>query len=191
MPVAAGVSASEVNAALARRGAALLARAVGQVETGALSESGQDEARATWFGWPDESAFRIPTSWTAERAFRFMRGVAEWGRPFSIEAGGETLVAVRALDFEVQGGREGRCTARREGGDGRVRLRHAARASFPRLGARLARLNPKRGHGGGGILPRTLVSSYLLDGEAYGSTTAILDRLPTRCQYGRNADGLC
>ncbi len=107
VPVSAGVSASEVNAALARRGAALLARAVGQVQTGALSESGQDEARATWFGWPDESAFRIPTSWTAERAFRFMRGVAEWGRPFFIETGGETLVAECALDFEAQGGRPG------------------------------------------------------------------------------------
>ena len=108
IPVAAGASASEVNAALARRGAALLARAVRHVETGALRESGQDEARATWFGWPDESAFRIPTSWTAERAFRFMRGVAEWGRPFSIEAEDETLKVESALDFRMQGGREGR-----------------------------------------------------------------------------------
>lgn len=107
MPIAAGVSASEVNAALAQRGAALLARAVGQAEAGELRESEQDDARATWFGWPDESAFRIPISWPAGRAFRFMRGVAEWGRPFSIEAGGETLVAECALDFEAQGGRQG------------------------------------------------------------------------------------
>ena len=107
VPIDAGASASEVNAALARRGAALLARTVRQVETGALRESVQDEARATWFGWPDESAFRIPTSWTAERAFRFMRGVAEWGRPFFVETGGETLVAEYALDFEAQGGRQG------------------------------------------------------------------------------------
>ena len=113
MPVAAGVSASEVNAALARRGAALLVRAVRRFGSGAPRESLEDEARATWFGWPDESAFRIPTTWTAERAFRFMRGVAEWGRPFSIEAGGETLVAESALDFEVQGGQEG--SVRREG----------------------------------------------------------------------------
>ena len=113
MPIAAGVSASEVNAALARQGAALLARAVGHVETGALRESGQDEARATWFGWPDESAFRIPASWTAKRAFRFMRGVAEWGRPFSIEAAHETLKVESALDFEAQGGQQDR--VRREG----------------------------------------------------------------------------
>ena len=113
VPIDAGASASEVNAALARRGAALLARTVRQVETGALRESVQDEARATWFGWPDESAFRIPTSWTAERAFRFMRGVAEWGRPFSIEAAHETLKVESALDFGTQGGREGR--VRRDG----------------------------------------------------------------------------
>ena len=113
MPVVAGVSASEVNAAIARRGAALLVRAVWRFGSGAPRESAQDEARATWFGWPDESAFRVSTTWTAERAFRFMRGVAEWGRPFSVEAGGDTLVAESALDFEVQGGQQG--SVRREG----------------------------------------------------------------------------
>ena len=105
--VAPGVSAREVNAALARRGAALLVRAVRRFGSGAPRESAQDETRATWFGWPDESAFRIPTTWTAEHAFRFMRGVAEWGRSFSIEAGDGTLKAERALGFEARGGREG------------------------------------------------------------------------------------
>ena len=108
IPVAAGASASEVNAALARRGAALLAGAVWHGEAGTLCESVQDEARATWFGWPDQDAFRIPTSWTAERAFRFMRGTGEWGRAFAIEAAAGTLAAERALDFEAQGGHEGK-----------------------------------------------------------------------------------
>ena len=113
IPVAPGASAREVNAMLARRGTALLVRTIRHFGSDALRESVQDEARATWFGWPDESAFRIPTTWTAERAFRFMCGVAEWGRPFSIEAGGETLVAESALDFEAQGVQQGR--VRREG----------------------------------------------------------------------------
>ena len=112
VPVAPGALASEVNAALARRGAALLARAIERIATGTLRESAQDESQATWFGWPGEDAFRIPTSWPAERAFRFMRGTREWGRPYAIEAGDETLHAERALDFEARGGREG--TLRRE-----------------------------------------------------------------------------
>ena len=105
--VPAGASAGEVNAALARRGALLLGRAIRRIEAGTLRTSAQDEARATWFGWPDEEAFRIPTSWPAERAFRFMRGTREWGRVFTIEAACETLIADRAMDFEARGGREG------------------------------------------------------------------------------------
>ena len=42
-----------------------------------------------------------------------MRGVAEWGRPFSIEAADETLKAERALEFRTQQGREGK--VQREG----------------------------------------------------------------------------
>ena len=107
VPVAPGASAGEVQALLVRRGSALLIDALRHIEAGTLHESAQDEARASWFGWPDDDAFHVPTSWTAERAFRFMRGVREWGRPFAIRAGGGTLMAEQTLDFESQGGCEG------------------------------------------------------------------------------------
>ena len=106
--VAPGASAGEVSAALVRRGAALLVDAMARIEAGTLREHPQDEARASCFGRPDDDAFRIPCSWPAERAFRFMRGTREWGRAFTIETGKEALVVERALDFEARGGREGR-----------------------------------------------------------------------------------
>ena len=111
--VAAGAAAAEVGAALARRGAALLVDAVARLDAGALAERAQDERRASWFGPPDDDAFRVPCSWPAERAFRFMRGVREWGRAFTVETGDASLMVERALDFEYTGGREG--TLRREG----------------------------------------------------------------------------
>lgn len=105
--VAAGAAAAEVGAVLARRGAALVVDAVERMAAGALAERAQDEGRSSWFGPPDDGAFRIPCSWPAERAFRFMRGVREWGRAFTIETGDASLVVERALDFENRGAREG------------------------------------------------------------------------------------
>ena len=107
VPVAPGASAGEVQAVLVQRGSALLVDALPHIEAGTLHETVQDEARASWFGWPEDDAFRIPTAWSAERAFRFMRGVREWGRAFTVEARDETIVVDRALDFEARGGVEG------------------------------------------------------------------------------------
>ena len=111
--IAPGAGAGEVQDALVRRGAALLVDALGCIEAGTLQETPQDESRASRFALPDESAFRIPTSWSAERAFRFMRGVREWGRPFTVDTGHETLLVDGALDFDSRGGCEG--TVRRTG----------------------------------------------------------------------------
>ena len=112
VPVAPGASAGEVLAILVHRGAALLVDALEHIEAGTLHESVQDETRASWCGWPNDEAFRIPTAWSAERAFRFMRGVREWGRTFTIEARGEIVLADRALGFAARGAVEG--TVRRE-----------------------------------------------------------------------------
>ena len=108
VPVAPGASVGEVQALLVRRGASLLVDTLLNIEAGNLHETAQDETRASWFGWPDDHAFRIPTSWSAERAFRFMRGVREWGRAFTVETRHGKLIAERALDFEARGGCEGR-----------------------------------------------------------------------------------
>ncbi len=102
-----GAGAGDVQARLVRKGASLLVEALPAIEAGALRESAQDETRASWFGWPDDDAFRVPTSWTAERAFHFMRGVREWGRAFTVEARHETLEVERVLDFETRGGEQG------------------------------------------------------------------------------------
>ena len=112
VPVTPGASAGEVQAVLVQRGSALLVDALEHIEAGILHETAQDEARASWCGWPDDDAFRIPTAWSAERAFRFMRGVREWGRTFTIETRDEILLADRALGFDARGALEG--TVRRE-----------------------------------------------------------------------------
>jgi methionyl-tRNA formyltransferase len=50
--------------------------------------------------WPTKDDWRIATSWTARRAFNFMRGTAEWGQPYIVQAGGEELVLATALAYD-------------------------------------------------------------------------------------------
>ncbi len=37
---------------------------------------------------PGDEAFALATDWTARRAFNFMRGTADWGRPYRVEING-------------------------------------------------------------------------------------------------------
>ena len=61
-------------------------------------------------GWPRAADLRIPTSWTARRAFNFVRGAAQWG-PFEIETPDGTFRVTGACGF-VPGGSLGAATRR-------------------------------------------------------------------------------
>jgi methionyl-tRNA formyltransferase len=51
--------------------------------------------------WPAPQDWRIATSWTARRAFNFMRGTAEWGQPYIIQAGSQDLILATALAYDL------------------------------------------------------------------------------------------
>jgi len=75
-----GTPGPDLYAEIARRGSALLARAVVAVAAGEAPRVAQDPARATREPAPDRAAWRIDfDAWGAERVWHFLRGVAAEG----------------------------------------------------------------------------------------------------------------
>ncbi len=100
MPLSVGARFSEVNARLAETGAALMVDMLQRMSAGiAVPRTVQDEVLASYQPFPTEKDFRFDTHFTAERAFRFMRGTQEWGVPFEVDVGDAVLVLERALDY--------------------------------------------------------------------------------------------
>ena len=100
MPLAVGARFSEVNARLAETGAALLVDLLHRKSAGiAVPRTAQDAVLASYQPFPKEKDFRFDTHFTAERAFRFMRGTQAWGVPFEVDAGDAVLALERALDY--------------------------------------------------------------------------------------------
>jgi methionyl-tRNA formyltransferase len=100
MPLAVGARFSEVNARLAETGAVLVVDMLNKMSAGiAVPRTPQDAVLASYQPFPKEKDFRFDTHFTAERAFRFMRGTQEWGVPFEVDAGDAVLVLEHALDY--------------------------------------------------------------------------------------------
>ena len=96
-----GLSGAEADRLCAERGGELLVEAMGLLAAGKLPRVPQS-SDFTYYPSPTADDFYIPTSWTARRAFNFMRGVADWGRPFTIEVGTEKVVAGTAVAYDAQ-----------------------------------------------------------------------------------------
>ena len=100
MPLSVGARFPDVNAKLAEMGAALMVDMLERMSAGVgVPRTAQDELLASRQRFPKEKDFRFDTHFTAERAFRFMRGTQAWGMPFEVDAGDAILVLERALDY--------------------------------------------------------------------------------------------
>ena len=79
-PLARGRAGADVYAEIARRGAALLARAVPEIEAGTAPRTPQDATRATREPAPEPGGWAIDfETWGAERVWHFLRGVESMG----------------------------------------------------------------------------------------------------------------
>jgi methionyl-tRNA formyltransferase len=96
-----GISGTEADRRCARRGAELMVDAVRQLQVGDLPRRPQP-AGGSYYPWPTTADFRIQAAtWSARRAFNFMRGTAEWNQPYVIEvAGGEVVVRTAVAYYE-------------------------------------------------------------------------------------------
>jgi len=66
-----------------------------------LTPISQCETIATYEPWPGPEHFHVPRSWNVAHAFFFMRGVAGWGYPFTIETPQGMMNAYDALGYQM------------------------------------------------------------------------------------------
>jgi methionyl-tRNA formyltransferase len=98
-----GVPGPVLEEQCATVGARLMAQAVWRLYAGTAVLRKQSEEGSSYYPWPSAEDFRIPVTRPARWAFNFMRGVAHWGVPFTIEVPGQHLLAREALSYTPSG----------------------------------------------------------------------------------------
>ncbi len=91
-----GVTTVEATERLAKLGARLLVDALAKPT---LPRRPQSETAASYQSFPAPDQWIIPTTWSAKRAYNFIRGADSWG-PFFIETSSGTVHVHRAVAFD-------------------------------------------------------------------------------------------
>lgn len=97
-----GLNPKEADELFAAEGTTLILEALAGLQNGALARQAQREG-ASYFGRPSAEDFTIPTTWTAQRAYNFMRGTAEWQMPYRIAGDGFDLLVRAAIAYKDHG----------------------------------------------------------------------------------------
>ncbi len=97
-----GLSGNETEIQLATIGADLMLTALSQITTDKVTRQPQT-GNASYFPAPTGDDFRLQLKWSARRAFNFMRGTAEWKRPYPIQINEEEEIKVHtAVSYHPQ-----------------------------------------------------------------------------------------
>lgn len=100
-----GINGRDADRLLADAGSSLLVQAVGQLASGSLQLIPQTPGGSR-YSRPAKADFTIPTTWSARRAFNFIRGTAVWNTPYHIK-GPEISLSVReAVAFQADARQE-------------------------------------------------------------------------------------
>ncbi|HSD82463.1 MAG TPA: formyltransferase family protein [Anaerolineae bacterium] len=93
-----GLSGEEADSTLSQYGAELLLDVLSQLEAGRFQRRAQPPG-GSYFSVPQDSDFAIDTTWTAQRAFNFIRGTSDWQRSYPIEVAGWRFNLKQALFY--------------------------------------------------------------------------------------------
>ena len=99
LEVRAGIGAEALTAALVRLGVRALAETLPEIERRIRDAVPQDESAATRQPHARPEDFRLDTTWTAERAYRFIEGTRGPAISFAIGSDEGEIVVERAVDF--------------------------------------------------------------------------------------------
>jgi methionyl-tRNA formyltransferase len=94
-----GIGGPEANRLMARAAAHLFINSQSLLDAPGLPQA----AGGRYFGQPGPEDFQLPTTWSARRAYNFMRGTAHWRRPYLIDPGTKPIHARSALSYEPSG----------------------------------------------------------------------------------------
>ena len=97
-----GISAGALTAALVRRGIHALVEILPGIERRIREAIPQDETAATRQPRPRATDFRLDTTWTAERAYRFIEGTRGPATTFTILGDEGEIEVERAVGFDVR-----------------------------------------------------------------------------------------
>ena len=95
-----GVGGAQADRMCAALGGRLLAEVLSRLRQGSLERRPQPDG-GSYDGWPAPADWTISTSWSARRAFNFMRGTDDWGQRYEVFAGGERLILATALSYDA------------------------------------------------------------------------------------------
>ena len=97
-----GIRAETLAAALVGSGVHALVDALPGIERRIREAVPQDESVATRQPWPRAEDFRLDTSWTAERAYRFIEGTRGPATTFTVLGDEDAVEVERAIGFDVR-----------------------------------------------------------------------------------------
>ena len=96
-----GISARALTSSLVRLGIRALVEMLPSIERRIRDAVPQDESSATRQPFPRPEDFRIDTTWTAERAYRFIEGTREPGTTFTVVSDAGEFEIERAVGFDA------------------------------------------------------------------------------------------
>ena len=94
-----GISGPEADWLCATVGGEMLLEGLELIATGKVVRRPQPPG-GSYQPLPTAEAFALDSSWSARRAFNFMRGTAEWNYPYTLQIGSQTLVLTTAESFD-------------------------------------------------------------------------------------------
>ena len=98
-PLQGGATHVEIETSLAAIGGELLVEAVQKLATGKLPCQPQPPG-FTSDPWPRDADFALDVSWSARRAFNFMRGTMNWERPYFVQIDEKRAWLETAVSFD-------------------------------------------------------------------------------------------
>ncbi len=100
-PLPDGATHAKLETSLAKMGGDLLVEALQKLTAGTLSRRPQPPG-FTSDSWPQDADFALDRNWSARHAFNFMRGTANWKRPYFIQVAGKTVWLETAVAFDPE-----------------------------------------------------------------------------------------